>query len=475
VYSALTCKIKRESGFDFMWSSDLVGGLAVGATEGQSWGDHGAVEVLVDAERKRVQVIDMTRNIKGPLFDAYDGGACGAPHVCTGPAKNYCATDADCAVPATCGACMVDWAAVSASGAYLVISYDQLDFVRVLHIDPTTLALTPVDYTATGQVFATVSPDTDAENCVNAKDKGFIFNLSHASLGPNPYDGNADVIVGQRHCSNKGTSQFGVTELGNVVMVKLATGVVSALTHSTSAAPEANARHVSLLSYGNPCWAIVSYDDTDPATYLPPCKYWDEVIRVNLLGEGVAVQQLARTRTPSIADTALDTYNCEAHAVPSPDGKLVAFASCWARACDGGCGDVNHAQDYIIDRTKTPWWSSPPQEASPAGALVPLTIGTSGANLVVTFAESAGATSYNLYRGSLVDLAQGIYDHTAVASLCGFVDGVPGDGFVTITVPSASVPVDSYLLAVAKNAIGESSYGVGVDGAPIPRAPSTCP
>jgi hypothetical protein len=116
-----------------------------------------------------------------------------------------------------------------------------------------------------------------------------------------------------------------------------------------------------------------------------------------------------------------------------------------------------------------------PPEVSPEGDPVPFTIGRSGADLQLVFSESAGAASYHVYRGSISNLTQGIYDHAALPSLCGFLDAAPGDGSVTLTVPDASIPDDSYLLAVAANAAGESKYGSGVAGAPIPLALNACP
>ena len=109
------------------------------------------------------------------------------------------------------------------------------------------------------------------------------------------------------------------------------------------------------------------------------------------------------------------------------------------------------------------------------GALVPLTIGKSGTDLVLAFSESAGATSYNVYRGSMLNLTQGIYDHAALPSLCGFLDGLPGDGSVTLTVPDASIANNSYLLAVARSAVGESRYGTGTGGVELPLALNSCP
>jgi hypothetical protein len=116
-----------------------------------------------------------------------------------------------------------------------------------------------------------------------------------------------------------------------------------------------------------------------------------------------------------------------------------------------------------------------PAEVSPDGSPVPLTIGVSGTDLVITFSESTGASSYNLYRGSLQSLQQGIYDHAALPGLCGFLDGAAGDGSVEVTVPTAAIEDGSYLLAVAESGAGESPYGTATGGTPVPLALNSCP
>ena len=97
------------------------------------------------------------------------------------------------------------------------------------------------------------------------------------------------------------------------------------------------------------------------------------------------------------------------------------------------------------------------------------------------FSEVTGATGYNVYGGTLQSLRSGVYDHAALAGLCGFTDASPGDGQVQVSVPIGSIPSPSmppggeYLLAVATNGAGESAYGSRSSGAPIPLAYSSCP
>ena len=98
-----------------------------------------------------------------------------------------------------------------------------------------------------------------------------------------------------------------------------------------------------------------------------------------------------------------------------------------------------------------------PVEVSPIGSPTPLTIGK--------------ASVYHVYAGTLASLQIGVYDHAATPGLCGIVDPAPGNGGVTLV---ASLPENAYFLAVADNAVGESTYGISTGGT-IPAALTTCP
>lgn len=114
-----------------------------------------------------------------------------------------------------------------------------------------------------------------------------------------------------------------------------------------------------------------------------------------------------------------------------------------------------------------------PPEVSPNGAAVPLTVKKSGTQYALRFSESAGATTYAVYAGTLAALAQGLYDHAPAPGLCGIVDAAPGDGAVDAT--AATLPANAYVLAVARSAAGESRYGVTSSGGEIPLGLTTCP
>jgi len=131
--------------------------------------------------------------------------------------------------------------------------------------------------------------------------------------------------------------------------------------------------------------------------------------------------------------------------------------------------------------TQTNTCSPLPAEVSPAADPVPFTIAPDGSSYDLRFSEVTGATGYNVYGGTLQSLRSGVYDHAALAGLCGFTDASPGDGQVQVSVPIGSIPSPSmppggeYLLAVATNGAGESAYGSRSSGAPIPLAYSSCP
>jgi peptidase M28-like protein len=112
-----------------------------------------------------------------------------------------------------------------------------------------------------------------------------------------------------------------------------------------------------------------------------------------------------------------------------------------------------------------------PAEVSPAGSPVPLTIAKAGGSYELRFSESGGATTYSVHAGTLGSLRAGVYDHDAAGSSCAIGDPTPGDGSVTTL---WTPPDDSYVLAVAANASGESAYGQATAG-PIPATLVSCP
>jgi hypothetical protein len=233
----------------------------------------------------------------------------------------------------------VSWYSVSPSGRYVVVHY-QGDALRVLDVDPATLALTP-------RPMPCSYPGMTGDPA-----RGFIYSLGHADMTLDPSADNDDVIVGQEHAGNVGREVPGVHTVrghgvGHVVLVRLRDGTPVSLTDpgdGTAVAGEAYAAHISCRNVGRPGWCYVSY--------YPGAgrRFGGEIVAVGLDGSG-AVERLAAhhsafgTSGRSGAPDPDFDYRSEPHAVPSPDGRRVLFASNWM---DQGNGE--HAiQAYVLD------------------------------------------------------------------------------------------------------------------------------
>ncbi len=150
------------------------------------------------------------------------------------------------------------------------------------------------------------------------------------------------MIVGARACPG--------SPIGRVVKVRLRDGRVTPLSDPTGEAPVS---HVSTRNLDRPGWAYVSYYKESGK------RFSDEVVAVKLDGS-LQVERLAHLHT-----SAAGCYRCEAHPVPSPDGRRVLFASNWARDCASGCGPATVIGDYVIavpapgDSASAAWHRAP--------------------------------------------------------------------------------------------------------------------
>jgi len=104
-------------------------------------------------------------------------------------------------------------------------------------------------------------------------------------------------------------------DVGRVIKRRLRDGKVTVLTSGGYAG------HTSTRNVRRPGWAYVTYQGRGSA--WPP--YCDEVVAVKLDGSMTA-ERIAHLHTKRI------DYLTEAHAVPSPDGKRVLWASNWESA-----------------------------------------------------------------------------------------------------------------------------------------------
>jgi hypothetical protein len=217
----------------------------------------------------------------------------------------------------------VTWVAVSPSAKFVVVHY-RGDHLRVFNLDPDTLAITARRMPADSPLRPGLEPGD-----------GFILGLGHADMTLNPFDGDEDVIVGQRRATYP-TWVRGV-RLGAVVMVRLKDGRVTTLTDPLK---EASSFHVSARNFDRPGWVYV--------TYYPGAgkRFGDELVAVKLDGSR-SVERLVHTH--SDADK---LYRAEPHGVPSRDGRRVVFASNWAIHAAGAAPARDEIKAYVVDTRK---------------------------------------------------------------------------------------------------------------------------
>ena len=221
-----------------------------------------------------------------------------------------------------------DWISVSASGKYCVVAYDKpnVNHLRVFDVNSSTLAISPRPMPVDSLECYCHSGDANAT-------QGWIYHLAHADMTLDPFDSNEDILVGQARSSTYCplTNKEGVA-LGQVITVRLKDNKVI---RGTTPGNESTVHHVSTRSYDRPGWAYASY-------YTSGKRYSGEVVGVKLDGSGYTERYVHHHSTES-------TYEVEVHAVPSPDGRRVIFASDWMKYGTGGSS--TNFQGYVVDTT----------------------------------------------------------------------------------------------------------------------------
>lgn len=321
-FNVVTCeevlKIKLPATRDASYPMRYIGG-----GKGNVSAD-GRYVIMVDHDypseaHPRMYLLDMVAGRFGPPTDVpADTDACGD----------------------TARGCVLSWAGLSPSGNYAVAHYHH-DYTRVYDVDYDTLSFSVRPMPADS---LECPPDVDGKPPKSAAD-GFIFDTGHEDMTINPEDGE-DVVVGIRRswCKNDARGN----ELGQVVMVRLRDNKITSLTRPDN---EEYGYHVSARNTDLPGWVYVTY--RNPADGRAWERFTDEVVAVSLASrpDHQIVRRLAHTHNTG------KPYKNEAHAVPSPDGRRVIFASAWDWGCDPdqnqGCGtpraDANSVQDYVID------------------------------------------------------------------------------------------------------------------------------
>jgi hypothetical protein len=296
-FNVVTCTKTRS------WTLPITANYGIGSGEGNV--SHDGRFVVIGNDTQLV-VVDM--DPQAP-YSAYPAQRIGP--VYTIPPCNF----------ANGASCTIGNVSISPNGDFIDLKYsgpdfDNQDAHRIFSVDPDTLAITP-------QTMA-----LGALRCgsfANRND-GWIFPLKHADMALDPADNNDEIIIGGRACSG--------STIGRIVKVRLRDGLVTAL---SDPANEASMMHVSARNLNRPGWAYITYDQ------VPGTRFTDEILAIKTDGSQ-AVERLSFTRTNKT-----NCYRCQSHAVPSPDGLRVLFASNWANSCGAGCGVVSDIKDYVID------------------------------------------------------------------------------------------------------------------------------
>jgi hypothetical protein len=288
-YDVRTCATTRSWNLPFSATADIEMGAS----------NDGRYLALSDG--RRVFVVDM--DPQAP-YSPY-------PNQRIGPAYDY----SSCGVSS---GCQLDWTQVSASGKYVIVHFEG-DWQQVLDVNPTTLALTPR------------AMPSGSYRCHGTAAQGFIEDLGHPDVTLNPFDSNEDVVIGQEHCGNIGSTVNGQL-IGGVMMVRLRDGAITSLTNPTN---ESYPYHISTRNLDRPGWVYV--------TYWPSAgeRFNDELVAIKLDGSG-SVERYAHSHSNSSG-----CYRCEPHSVPARDGRRILWASTWTINGTGGSSSVTQA--YVVD------------------------------------------------------------------------------------------------------------------------------
>jgi hypothetical protein len=140
--------------------------LPIPATADYEMGPSNDGRFVALGDNTRAFVVDMDPQ---PPFASYASG-----NERIGPAFDISACgDSDCTM---------SYISISPSGRYVIVKYSH-DRVRVLDVDPHTLALSPRPM-----------PQTAPECSGHNQAQGFVFDLGHQDMGFNPFDNNEEVM-----------------------------------------------------------------------------------------------------------------------------------------------------------------------------------------------------------------------------------------------------------------------------------------
>jgi hypothetical protein len=312
-------------------SEALFTAKGIGDGEGNISAD-GRYVFLHDPVRAKGRLVDMRPRGNCP------GGAFSSGEMCFGTVVSL-----DCALPDA--ACRIGHTTISPLGDFVVVKYSvkakdgkQDDYLRIYRANTGNLTISPMTYPMNPPCRG--SETMPQETGIN----GYIFRLAHEDVAVNPFDNDAEYVVGARRPS------CGDSSMNRVVMVKLATGVATPISIGDH---EEAPHHVSARATQRPGWAYVTYrSDTSCSGAPTGCRYRDEVVAFKMVGgDARACERWGRTRSDSHELEGDD--DDEAQAVPSPDGRRVLFRSSWSLpdgcAPPSACGSESQINTYVME------------------------------------------------------------------------------------------------------------------------------
>jgi len=238
----------------------------------------------------------------------------------------------------------IDWASISPSGKYVVVKFSSTsnpEYARCWKVNASTLVASQSLYDA-----------GDNPLFSNALDvHGWLATMGHADMTTDPspevLTGETDVYVGKckdpsysNHCSS---ADFAA--LGPMITQGLEKGTHhhdSLGTTGLSGAHLNEPRHTSCRCYKDPLHALVTH-------YVNASnKLSDELVFWQLDSSDAFISRIATTRSDDSVG-----FVCEAHGVPSPDGRKVMFASNWQLNANPAYPDKYDVKAYVVDVDQT--------------------------------------------------------------------------------------------------------------------------
>jgi hypothetical protein len=344
------------------WPLPIVSDYGIGSGEGQV-SNSGRFVAIANQQQMVVVDMDPPPTVRPPY-----------PYQHIGPVYTFAACSLDVASPALGH---IEHVSISPSGRYIDVKYGGLpsagatvcdtmcDLHRVFEVD-SALVIRPHNM-ASGSLRC---------GSFAARPNGWVFPLKHADMTLDPDDANEDVLIGGRACPG--------SNLGHVVKVRLRDGQVTSLTDPRN---EPAYSHGSARNITRPGWFYVTYS-RDPI--YEGYRFFGEVVAVRIDGSG-AVQRFGHYHSTAA------TYEAEAHAVPSPDGRRVLFASDWDDHATWPGTPPSGARAFVFDARDGATLAAPPPDVHGL-RLVSLTPNPTHAGLRVRFAiPAARPTALELY------------------------------------------------------------------------------